>query len=190
MAFTINHIVLVGGNLTRDAELKYANNGNARLTFSVAMNRSYKDPNGQPKEVVEYFDIVYWGKIAEAVAPRLKKGQKVAIEGRLSQRRYTGTDGQQRNIVEISATSVILIGARGSDQGAHDGNYGPTEYEVEPSAGYSREPARSAPPQAGAWNQAPRPAQQSWAGNADYPPDDPGGPAFDNSPMEDNDVPF
>jgi len=118
MSFTINHIVLVGGNLTRDAELKYANNGNARLTFSVAMNRSYKDPNGQPKEVVEYFDIVYWGKIAEAVAPRLKKGQKVAIEGRLSQRRYTGTDGQQRNIVEISATSVILIGQRqetGSD---------------------------------------------------------------------------
>ena len=92
---------------------------------------------------------------------------------------------------KLSAFVVfILIGARGSDQAAHDGSYGPTEYEVEPSAGYSREPARSAPPQAGAWNQAPRPAQQSWAGNADYPPDDPGGPAFDNSPMEDNDVPF
>ena len=111
MAFTINHIVLVGGNLTRDAELKYASTGNARLTFSVAMNRSYKDPNGQMKEVAEFFDVVYWGKIAEAVAPRLKKGQKVAIEGRLSQRRYTGQDGQQRNIVEVSRQRD-LTGAR------------------------------------------------------------------------------
>lgn len=190
MAFTINHIVLVGGNLTRDAELKYANNGNARLTFSVAMNRSYKDPNGQPKEVVEFFDVVYWGKIAEAVAPRLKKGQKVAVEGRLSQRRYTGTDGQQRNIVEISATSVILIGARGEQTAAHDGNYGPTEYEVEPSAGYAQPARPAAPPQGNTWSQAPRPAQQPWAGNADFPPDDPAGQSFDGSPMDDNDVPF
>ena len=112
MSFIINHIVLVGGNLTRDAELKYANNGNARLTFSVAMNRKFKDANGNETDVVEYFDIVYWGKIAEAVAPHMTKGQKVAIEGRLSQRRYTGTDGQQRNIVEISATSVVLIGQK------------------------------------------------------------------------------
>lgn len=125
MSFTMNHIVLVGGNLTRDAELKFANNGNARLTFSVAMNRSYKDGNDQPKEVVEFFDVVYWGKIAEAVAPHCKKGQKVAIEGRLSQRKYE-KDGQSRNIVEIVASSVILIGAK-SDHAAPAHN----EYDMD-----------------------------------------------------------
>lgn len=119
MSFVINHIVLVGGNLTKDAELKYANNGNPRLTFSVAMNRKYKDANGTITDVVEFFNIVYWGKIAEAVAPHMTKGQKVAIEGRLSQRRYTGNDGQQHSIVEIAATNVVLIGQR-QHSGADD----------------------------------------------------------------------
>ncbi|MDR2735106.1 MAG: single-stranded DNA-binding protein [Spirochaetota bacterium] len=165
MAFTINHIVLVGGNLTRDADLRYASNGNARLTFSVAMNRSYKDPGGQLKEITEYFNIVYWGKLAEAVAPRLKKGQKVAIEGRLSQRRYTTQEGQQRDVVEISASSVILIGNRA--ESARD-------------AGYDSRPPASP---AGGQNRS------SWQGDqGGYTDDD--AQYLDESPMEENDVPF
>lgn len=187
MAFTINHIVLVGGNLTRDAELKYASNGNARLTFSVAMNRSFKDASGQLKDVAEFFDVVYWGKLAEAVAPFLKKGQKVAIEGRLSQRRYTTQDGQQRNIVEVSATSVILIGARGESSQTQDTAYGPGEYE--PAPGYApRAPMPAAAPMQG--QTGPRQPSTAWPGSQEVPIDDYSGHGFDDSPMEENDVPF
>ena len=184
MTFTINHIVLVGGNLTRDAELKYASTGNARLTFSVAMNRSYKDPNGQMKEVAEFFDVVYWGKIAEAVVPRLKKGQKVAIEGRLSQRRYTGQDGQQRNIVEVSATSVILIGARSDAGPQHDSAYGPGEYE--PAPGY----APRAPAQPQTYGQGGQRQGTPWSESQEIPIDEFPPSGFDDSPMDENDVPF
>jgi len=172
MAFTINHIVLVGGNLTRDAELRYASNGNARLTFSVAMNRSYKDPGGQLKEITEYFNIVYWGKLAEAVAPRLKKGQKVAIEGKLSQRRYTTQDGQQRDIIEVSASSVILIGNRGeyTRDGAEPERYGQDSRSGAPAV-----------PAAASQNRPWQGDQGGYADDAQY---------FDESPMEENDVPF
>lgn len=179
MAFTINHIVLVGGNLTRDAELKYASTGNARLTFSIAMNRSYKDAGGQTKEVAEFFDVVYWGKLAEAVAPRLKKGQKVAIEGRLTQRRYTGQDGLQRNIVEVSASSVILIGARSDASSQYDNAYGPGEYEPRMAAAQPPVSGQGGQRQADPWSEA-----------KDVPVDDYPGHAFDDSPMEENDVPF
>jgi len=181
MAFTINHITLVGGNLTRDAELRYASNGNARLTFSVAMNRSYRDPNGQTKDIVEFFDIVYWGKLAEAVAPHLKKGKKVAIEGKLSQRRYTTQDGQQRNIVEVSATAVILIGGRGENAGSYEGGGG-----EHPRAAQEPRPSYQGG-QSG--NRAP--AAQNWQGDqGGYPADDEPPQFYDDSPMEENDVPF
>jgi single-strand DNA-binding protein len=183
MAFTINHITLVGGNLTRDAELRYASNGNARVSFSVAMNRSYRDPNGQTKDIVEFFDVVYWGKLAETVAPRLKKGQKVAIEGKLSQRRYTTQDGQQRNIVEVSASSVILIGGFGSrpeNAGTHDASGG--------SGGYARAAHDSRPSYPSGGHV---PAAQDWQGDqGGYPSDAEGPQFFDDSPMEENDVPF
>ena len=167
MAFTINHIVLVGGNLTRDAELRYASNGNARVSFSVAMNRSYKDQSGQTKDAVEFFNIVYWGKLAEAVAPHLKKGKKVAIEGRLSQRRYSPPDGQARDYVEVVAASVILIG------GKPDGGGG---YEA------PRSTAAAAP--------------QTWQNDHNvsdhnaYSMDGESSQFFDESPMDENDVPF
>lgn len=185
MAFTINHIVLVGGNLTRDAELKYASTGNARLTFSIAMNRSFKDASGQMKEVAEFFDVVYWGKLAEAVAPRLKKGQKVAIEGRLTQRRYTGQDGMQRNIVEVSASSVILIGARSEGNAQYDNAYGPGEYE--PAPGYAPRTPAAQPPASGQGGQR---QTAPWSESQDVPIDEYPGHGFDDSPMEENDVPF
>ena len=182
MAFTINHITLVGGNLTRDAELRYASNGNARVSFAVAMNRSYKDTNGQTKDIVEFFDIVYWGKLAEAVAPRLKKGQKVALEGKLSQRRYTTQDGQQRNIVEVAASSVILIGGRAESTGSYDSSGGGEHMRVVQD---------SRPSYQGGQSGTRAPAAQNWQGDqSGYQADDEAPQYFDDSPMEENDVPF
>jgi len=193
MAFTINHIVLVGGNLTDDAKLQYASTGNARLTFSVAMNRSYKDQGGQVKDVAEFFNIVYWGKLAESVAPYLKKGQKVAIEGRLSQRRYTTQDGQSRNLIEVTASSVIMIGSRGEGGNRGDaGNRGETagsgagSYDAPRGGGGYGQPRQDfrQPPTSSGEERAPA---QTWQN--EYA-DDEGSQFFDDAPMEESDVPF
>jgi len=119
MAFTINHVVLVGGNLTRDAELKFVSSGTARLTFDIAMNSGYKDKQTDTfKEQVSYFKVVYWGKPAESIKDYMTKGKKVAVEGRLSQRRWQSEDGRNNSIVEVVASNVVLMGGNRDAAGA------------------------------------------------------------------------
>ena len=104
MAFTINHVALVGGNLTRDAELKFSQDGKPRLNFAIAMNKGKDKPT-------DFFNCVFFGDMAEKIAQYMKKGTKVAIEGRLSQRRWE-KDGQNHSLVEIACHNVVLLGSK------------------------------------------------------------------------------
>jgi single-strand DNA-binding protein len=104
MAFSINHIFLVG-NVARDPELRYTPNGNPVLTFSVATNHSVKVANGY-EDIPTFHRIVCWGRTAEWLANNLVKGMRVAIEGRQENRKYE-KDGQTRYTSEVNASSVI-----------------------------------------------------------------------------------
>jgi len=106
----INHVVIVG-RLTRNAELKYTNNGQAVSKFSIAVN-SRRKKDDQWVDEAHFFDIVYWGKAAEAVTPYLLKGKQVGVEGSLRQNRWE-QDGQSRSKVEINANNVMLLGGKG-----------------------------------------------------------------------------
>lgn len=97
------------GNLTRDPELKYTPNGQAVASFAVATNRAYIDGSGEKKEVVEYHDIVTWGKLAEICSQLLSKGRKVFIEGRLQTRSWDGQDGVKRYKTEIIAENMLVL---------------------------------------------------------------------------------
>ena len=103
----INHVVLVG-RLTRNAELKYTNSGAAVSKFSIAINQRRKKDD-QWVDESHFFDIVFWGKGAEAINQYLVKGKQVGIEGQLRQDRWE-QEGQSRSRVEISATNVMLLG--------------------------------------------------------------------------------
>lgn len=105
----INHVVLVG-RLTRDAELKYTASGAAVSKFSIAINRRRK-VGDQWTEEANFFNIVVWGRVAEALNPYLVKGKQVGIQGELRQSRWE-QDGQPRSRVEISANNVQLLGGR------------------------------------------------------------------------------
>jgi single-strand DNA-binding protein len=105
---SMSHATLVG-RLTRDAELKYTNNGQAVCNFSLATN----DKN-HGTDVASFWDIEYWGKPAEAVNQYLTKGKLVAIEGRMKQDRWE-KDGQKMIKVRVTANSVTLLG--GPDAG-------------------------------------------------------------------------
>ncbi len=122
----INHVVIVG-RLTRDAELKYINTGTAVSKFSIAINKR-KKVNEQWVEEAHFFNIVLWGKVAEALDPYLKKGKQVGIDGELRQNRWE-QDGQSRSRVEIVANNIQLLGGKTDSSGDSGGfNQNTAEY--------------------------------------------------------------
>lgn len=166
MSFNINVVVMCGVNLTKDAELKFAANGNPRASFAVAYNTEWKDQSGAVQKKVEYFNVVYWGKLAEKIAQYLKKGVRVDIKGRLTQRRWQGQDGQNHQAVEIAAESILLTSSKKDED---QGNSRSPSYQQSRSA--QQRPSQVYQPAAPAY-------------------DDGGYQGFDDSPLEDSEVPF
>ena len=105
----INHVVLVG-RLTRDAELKYTNTGFAISRMSIAINTRRKKED-QWVEEPNFFDVVIFGKVAEAISQYLVKGKQVGVEGQLRQNRWE-QEGQSRSRVEIVSSNIQLLGGR------------------------------------------------------------------------------
>jgi single-strand DNA-binding protein len=99
----INRVVLVG-RLTRDPELRTTNTGKSVCDFSIAVQKRIKPQDGSPD--ADFFRINAWGPQAEYVANYLHKGRLVAVDGRLQSRKYTASDGSNREVVEIVADSV------------------------------------------------------------------------------------
>ena len=111
MARSLNKVSLIG-NLTRDPELRYTPQGTAVCTFSIATNRSWMTDSGEKKEEADFHRVVAWNKLAELCSQLLTKGRKVYVEGRLSNRSWTGQDGAQRSITEIVINDMIILDSR------------------------------------------------------------------------------
>lgn len=113
----MNHVIVIG-RITRDIDqngrvFAYTTGGIARLSFSIAANRSVKK-NGEWTDSVSYFDVTVWGKTAENIKPYLHKGKQVAVEGFIEQQRWQ-KDGITNSKVVIIADNVQLLG--GNDNG-------------------------------------------------------------------------
>ena len=111
MARGLNKVLLIG-NLGKDPEMKYTQQGTPVTTFSMAVSRSWKSPDGQLKDETEWFRIVAWQKLAETCNEYLRKGSKVYIEGRLQTREWTGQDGQTGKTTEVIASEMLLLDSR------------------------------------------------------------------------------
>jgi len=118
MARSINQVVLMG-NLTRDPDLRQTPNGQNVCSFSLALNRSYKDQAGEWKEVTDFVDIVAWGPLGERVAQYLSKGRRCFVQGRLQSRSWE-QDGQKRSKLEVLANDVTFLDSRGSSDDTED----------------------------------------------------------------------
>ena len=112
MARSFNQVILMG-NLTRDPELRQTPNGQNVCSFSLALNRSYKDGSGEWQEVTDYVDCVAWAGLAERVAQYLSKGRRCMVVGRLQSRSWE-QEGQKRSKVEVLANDVTFLDSRGS----------------------------------------------------------------------------
>lgn len=120
MAEGLNRAMLIG-NLGAEPELRFTQNNRAVLKFRIATTESYMAESGERKEVTHWHNIVLWGKRAEALSKILTKGTQVYVEGRIENRSYDDKDGVKRNITEISATNLILLGRRGGGEGGETG---------------------------------------------------------------------
>jgi single-strand DNA-binding protein len=115
MARSFNQVTLMG-NLTRDPELRTTPNGASVCSFSLALNRSYKNSEGNWTEVTDYIDIVAWGPLGERVAQYLTKGRPALVSGRLQSRSWE-QDGVKRSKVEVVANDVTFLGGPGGSGG-------------------------------------------------------------------------
>lgn len=129
MARSINQVILMG-NLTRDPELRQTPNGQSVVSFSLALNRAYKDSSGEWQEATDYIDVVAWAALAERVSQYLTKGRRCLVVGRMQSRSWE-QDGQKRSKVEVLANDVTFLDSRGGEGG---GNSGGGEFDQTPRA--------------------------------------------------------
>jgi single-strand DNA-binding protein len=115
----LNRIVLIG-RLTKDPELRYTPNGKAVASFTLAVDRQFKNQQGEKE--ADFINIVVWGVQAEHCANYLSKGKLAAVDGRLQIRSFDGQDGQKRWITEVIADNVRFLSPKDSGGGLGTAN--------------------------------------------------------------------
>lgn len=111
----INNVVVVG-RLTRAVDLRYTSNGTAYASFTVAVERNFKNQNGEKE--TDFINCAMWRKPAENLANYTKKGSLIGIEGRIQTRNYDNQQGQRVYVTEVLAEKFsFLESAKKDDNG-------------------------------------------------------------------------
>ncbi|HEY4552202.1 MAG TPA: single-stranded DNA-binding protein [Bacillaceae bacterium] len=117
----MNRVVLVG-RLTKDPELRYTPNGVPVATFTLAVNRTFTNQQGERE--ADFINCVVWRRPAENVANFLKKGSLAGVDGRVQTRSYEGQDGKRVYVTEVVAESVQFLEPKSGGGGAASQNRG------------------------------------------------------------------
>lgn len=115
MARSLNQVTLLG-NITRDPELRTTPSGQSVVSMSLALNRSYKDSNGEWREATDYVDLVCWGPLAERVSEYLGRGSKILVTGRLQSRSWEAQDGSKRSKIEVLCSDVTFLDGKPTNE--------------------------------------------------------------------------
>ena len=110
----INNVTLVG-RLTKDVELKYTPSNVANVSFTLAVNRTFKNANGERE--ADFINCVIWRQAAENFANWVKKGALIGITGRIQTRNYENQQGQRVYITEVIAENFQMLESRNQQQG-------------------------------------------------------------------------
>jgi len=133
----LNRIILMG-RLTRDPELRHTGSGTAVASFSLAVERDFRDKTSGQKQT-DFIDIVAWRQTGEFVSKYFQKGRMAVVEGRLQMRDWQDRDGNKRRSAEVVADNVYFADSR-RDSGDQDGGYSSA------ASGYTPAPSSYAPP--------------------------------------------
>lgn len=119
----VNKCILVG-NIGRIPEVRYTQSGKAVCTLGLAINERRKEGD-EWKDVVEWVNVVLWGKDAENAAKYLEKGRQVYVEGRMATRKYKDKNDVEKTSTEVIAFQCLYLGSKkdnASDTTAANGN--------------------------------------------------------------------
>ena len=111
---SFNKIIIVG-YLGRDPEIRYTPQGEAVCNFSVATTERRKDQTGEMQDMTTWFRVTVWRRQAEIANQYLSKGKQVYVEGKLRQAEYTDRDGNRRTTLEVTASDIQFLGAKGEE---------------------------------------------------------------------------
>ena len=114
---SLNKVLLIG-NLTKDPELRYTPNGTAVTNLRLAVNRKFKDRNGELKEDTCFLTVTAWDKQAEICNQHLQKGRAVFVEGILQSRSWETNDGQKRSTIDVRAERIQFLSGGPKGEGA------------------------------------------------------------------------
>ena len=144
----LNKVMLIG-NLTRDPELRVTPKGTAICTFSIAVNRKFKDDSGGEREEVTYVDIEAWGKSGENISKYCTKGRPLFVEGRLRLDQWEDkTTKEKRSRMKVVLENFQFLGGgrgEGGAPGAGEGGEAPRSYAPRSNAGSAPKPSAPAP---------------------------------------------
>lgn len=109
MARGLNKAMIIGF-VEQDPEIRATANGQPVTSFSVSTNRRWTTNAGETRESTEWFNVVAWGNLAEIASQRLRKNQRIYVEGHLQTRSWEDASGQRRYRTEIVASKLIPMG--------------------------------------------------------------------------------
>jgi single-strand DNA-binding protein len=108
---SLNKVMLIG-NLGKDPEVRFTQEGTPVATFSLATTENWTDKSGSRQEHTEWHTIVAWNKLADLAKRYLNKGRQVYVEGRLQTREWTDKEGNKRRTTEVICSQIVLLGSR------------------------------------------------------------------------------
>jgi single-strand DNA-binding protein len=135
---SLNKVILIG-NLGKDPEIRYTQQGEPIANFSLATSERWTDKSGQKQEKTEWHRVEVFGKTAQVVRDYCSKGKQVYLEGSIKYDEWTDKDGNKRNATKIKVSGpgsrLVLLGSRGEGGGG-------------PRGGASGAPEGGGPPEA------------------------------------------
>ncbi|MEX2215895.1 MAG: single-stranded DNA-binding protein [Phycisphaeraceae bacterium] len=189
----LNRVMLMG-NLTRDPEMRYTPSNMAITKLGLAVNRRWRNQQGEQQEEVTFVDCDAFGKTAETINQYLKKGRPIFIEGHLRLNQWQDKEGNNRSKLMVVIDNFQFIDSRGQADGEGGGgnygggeNYGGGGGAGGGSGGGGRAPQRSQPRQNSGGGAGGGGGAGAGNGGGDYdgpPPSDP------HQPMDDDSIPF
>ena len=139
----INNVTLVG-RLTKDVDLKYTPTNQAVAQFTLAVNRTFKNANGERE--ADFINCVIWRQAAENFANWVKKGALIGITGRIQTRNYENQQGQRVYITEVIAENFQMLESRNQQQGQQQSQQQAKQQSSTPNFGPDSDPFSSGTP--------------------------------------------
>lgn len=151
----LNNITVMG-RLTRDPEVRTTQTGTTVASFTLAVERDFKDQSGQ--RPVDFLDVVTWKGTADLASKFLSKGRQIVVIGRLETRKWQDKNGNNRTSYEIICNSFYF-----ADSGGQQGQQQGYAQQNVPQSGYTSQQSYQQPQQGYATQQPSKPQQQSFS---------------------------